>query len=74
MTITTKEPMTLTLSELAAEIRISTRTAYRKLSEGSLIPPRKICGQRRWLRDEVRQWIAAGCPTAEEWSKITHES
>jgi excisionase family DNA binding protein len=55
-------PVLITAAELANMLSISVRTLWRLLSAGELIEPIKIGGNTRWRLDEVRTWIAKGCP------------
>jgi excisionase family DNA binding protein len=55
-------PVLITAAELANTLSISVRTLWRLLSAGELIEPIKFGGNTRWRLDEVRTWIAKGCP------------
>ena len=55
-------PMLITAGELAEMLSISVRTLWRLVSAGELVGPIKIGGNTRWRLDEVRAWIAEGCP------------
>ncbi len=48
--------------QLAAMLDVSTRTVWRLLSTGRIVQPIRIGGSVRWRLDEVREWIAKGCP------------
>jgi predicted DNA-binding transcriptional regulator AlpA len=48
--------------QLAAMLDVSTRTVWRLLSTGRIVQPIRIGGSVRWRLDEVRDWIAKGCP------------
>ena len=56
------EPLLISADQLADKMQISTRTLWRLLSAGKLIQPVRIGGNTRWRLDEVRLWIADGCP------------
>jgi predicted DNA-binding transcriptional regulator AlpA len=47
---------------VARMLNISPRTVWRLLSAGKLIEPVRVGGNTRWRVDELRQWIADGCP------------
>jgi predicted DNA-binding transcriptional regulator AlpA len=47
---------------VARMLDISPRTVWRLLSAGKLIEPVRVGGNTRWRVDELRQWIADGCP------------
>jgi len=57
----------LTASELAQVLGTSTRTVWRLLAAGKLPKPVRLGARPRWPVEELRQWIKAGMPTAEEW-------
>ena len=62
--------MLLTLSDVAHELRVSLRQAWRLLSSGRLYPADLSLGGirgRRWRRDRLMLWIEAGCPNAAAW-------
>ena len=52
----------LTASEVAAKMKFSKRTLWRKLSKGELPKPVYIGGLPRWRAYEIRNWIEEGCP------------
>lgn len=59
------EPLLITAAELARLLKISTRTLWRLQSAGRLPAPVRFGGTVRWRQDEVRNWIAEGCPSAQ---------
>lgn len=59
------EPFLITAAELARLLKISTRSLWRLQSAGSLPAPVRFGGTVRWRLDEVRNWIAEGCPPAQ---------
>ena len=58
----TTQPTLITAAEMANMMNISVRTLWRLLSAGELIQPIRIGGNTRWRLEQVRQWIAEGCP------------
>lgn len=56
------EPLLITAAELARLLKISTRTLWRLQSAGRLPEPVRFGGAVRWRLEEVRNWIAEGCP------------
>lgn len=58
----------LTAPEVARLLRLSDRTIRRLDSAGRLPRGLRIGGSKRWRRDELLAWIAAGCPRRNEWS------
>lgn len=57
------EPLLISADHLARLLGISTRSIWRRLSVGELVEPVRIGGSVRWRVDEVKEWIAAGCPS-----------
>lgn len=55
------------VKDLASILGAAPRTLWRWRSAGKLIEPIQIGGSTRWRTEEVRDWIAAGCPSAEAW-------
>ncbi|MEX0701311.1 MAG: helix-turn-helix domain-containing protein [Planctomycetales bacterium] len=58
----------LTAPEVARLLRLSDRTVRRLDSAGRLPRGLRIGGSKRWRRDELLAWIAAGCPRRTEWT------
>lgn len=57
----------LSASESAALCGVSVRQWWRWDSSGKIPAAVKIGSTKRWRRDELRQWIDAGCPLRMEW-------
>jgi excisionase family DNA binding protein len=56
------KPIILTVDDVAALLRCSSRHV-RRLAAGGRIPrPIKLGVLLRWLKADVDQWISAGCP------------
>jgi hypothetical protein len=60
----------LTRPELAALLRVSTRTLDRQRSEGLVLDPLPGHGRPRWNADEVAAWVQAGRPSAAAWRQL----
>lgn len=60
--VAVSEPLLLTAAELARLLNVSTRTLWRLRSAGQLPQPVRFGGAVRWRLDDVRKWIAEGCP------------
>ncbi|MGD9721457.1 MAG: helix-turn-helix transcriptional regulator [Pirellulales bacterium] len=58
----TAEPLLVTAAEVAHLLGVSPRTLWRQLSAGQIPQPVRFGGTVRWRIDEVRKWIAEGCP------------
>jgi excisionase family DNA binding protein len=52
----------LTISELAARLRLTTKTVRNHIRQGLLPPPIKIGARYRWPQAQIDDWLAAGCP------------
>jgi predicted DNA-binding transcriptional regulator AlpA len=57
--------------QVAELLAVSCRTVWRLDSGGRLPRPVKIGGQTRWRRSEIENWIAAGCPTRDNWERLS---
>ena len=69
------EPFLMSLNDLADTLRIAPRTAYRKLAAGEFPAPAVQIGQRtRWDRQEIKDWIQAGCPKRSGWEVMKREN
>lgn len=60
------EPMLATVADIARMTRMSTRTLWRLVSAEEMPEPLRIGRSVRWRVDEIKAWIAAGCPTRQE--------
>jgi prophage regulatory protein len=58
----TSEPLLVTSAEVARLLNVSTRTLWRQLSAGQIPSPVRFGGTVRWRVDELKKWIAEGCP------------
>lgn len=55
-------PLLITVEEFAELMQLSVRTIWRLNSSGQVPKPVRIGGTVRWRLEEVRNWIAEGCP------------
>jgi hypothetical protein len=60
----------LTRQDLAALLRLSTRSLDRHRSAGEILAPLPGPGQPRWDADEVAAWIKAGRPATATWQRL----
>lgn len=60
----------LGISDLTLLLGTSTRTLHRMKSAELLPAAVRLGSQFRWRRDEIEQWIAAGCPSQLQWEQI----
>ena len=56
-----REPLLITVDELAELLSVSTRTVWRRLSSGEIIEPIRIGSSVRWRLAEVKTCIEHGC-------------
>lgn len=57
-----REPLMVTAHELARMLHVSVRTLWRMRSAGHVPSPVRFGAAVRWRLDEIRKWIADGCP------------
>ena len=57
-----QEPLLVSAAEVARLLQVSTRTLWRQLSAGQIPQPVRFGGTVRWRIEEIRKWIAEGCP------------
>ncbi len=55
-------PALITAAQLADMLSVSLRTLWRMRSGGRLPNPVRLGGAVRWRLEEIKQWIASGCP------------
>jgi prophage regulatory protein len=60
-------PLLLDIATLASMTGWSVDTLRRYLSAGRLPAPLRIGGSVRWRADDVRAWVAWGCPPRSEF-------
>lgn len=66
-------PLLLTAREAAAMCGKSLRT-WRSWDSAGLIPqPVRIRRCTLWRAEELRAWVAAGCPRREEWERNSRQ-
>lgn len=57
----------LDVDRTASALGISRSTLYRFDSRELIPRPRQLGKLRRWSRDELRDWVDAGCPPRGVW-------
>ena len=55
----------MTTTEVAEYLNLTTRTIQAKLA-AKAIPATKVGGRWRFRREQLDEWLAAGCPTQEK--------
>lgn len=61
------EPLLLRDHEVAHLLGIGVRTWHSWNASGRTPMSLKVGRSRRWRAEELRQWVAAGCPPRREW-------
>jgi predicted DNA-binding transcriptional regulator AlpA len=64
------EPALISAKRAAAFCGVSTSSWYRCLSAGKVPAPVKLNGRTLWRLLELRDWIAAGCPSRQRWEHV----
>jgi len=67
---TSTEPLLLTARQAAALCGKSLRSWRSWDAAGLIPPPVRIRRSTLWRADELRAWIAAGCPPRAEWKEM----
>ena len=60
--VTEPVPLLIPVRTVAKILGISPRSVWRLLSAGKIVPPVRIGGAVRWKSDELKTWVAEGCP------------
>jgi predicted DNA-binding transcriptional regulator AlpA len=66
----TELPLLLSAGDLAKMLRFGLRTIRSMDAAGRLPAPLRIGGSVRWRAEEIRDWLAAGAPDRETWTRI----
>jgi predicted DNA-binding transcriptional regulator AlpA len=66
----TPVPVLIGAESVGQLIELSGRTVRRYRSMGKLPAPLKVGGAVRWRRQEILDWIAAGCPDRRTWEQM----
>ena len=61
------EKIVLTADECAAVLGISRSTWYQMFQGGKTPIGVKLNRCRRWSSEELKKWVAAGCPPRRKW-------
>ncbi len=64
------EAILLTKADLARELRASVKTIDRLDNAGRLPRAVRIGRAKRWARQTIVEWIAAGCPDREDFERF----
>ncbi|MBL8826453.1 MAG: helix-turn-helix domain-containing protein [Planctomycetaceae bacterium] len=60
-------PLLVPAGDVAKMLEVSERTVWRLLSGGQLVHPVRLGGSVRWRVEDVKRWIADGCPKTGRW-------
>lgn len=64
------DPMLLNASSAAAALGIS-RSYFFQLAAALKVPaPMKLGRRSLWRRDELEEWVRAGCPSRAKWEAV----
>jgi len=61
---------------IARMLHVSPRTIWTLLSSGKLPAPTHRLSKRtvRWSRELIERWITLGCPTADRFAAVCHDT
>lgn len=65
------DPLLLSTSELARELRLSPKTIRRLNESGKLPRPIHIGHSLRWRREDVAKWLELGSPDRKAFELLT---
>ena len=68
--IANSEKLLLSADDCAAVLGISRSTWYAMYQSGKTPLGLKLNRCHRWSADELRAWVAAGCPPRKRWLQI----
>ena len=69
-TATAIEPLAVDAQQLGRLLGLSKRTIHRRDSSGQLPKAGRIGRAKRWLVDEIREWLRAGSPDRATWEQM----
>ncbi|HOX39627.1 MAG TPA: helix-turn-helix domain-containing protein [Candidatus Brocadiia bacterium] len=61
------EKLLLGASDVAEMLSVATVTIWRSIHSGRIPAPVRIGGRTLWRREELEEWIRAGCPPRMRW-------
>jgi len=65
------ETMLLDKGQLSCELRCSKRKIDRLDAAGKLPASLRLGNSKRWARQTIEKWIAAGCPDRRDFDRLT---
>ena len=63
--------LTTTAGGVARMLHVSIRQVWRLNKIGRLPSPVRLGNCVRWRVDEIRDFVKAGCPSRQEWERLT---
>jgi predicted DNA-binding transcriptional regulator AlpA len=69
-TATVNPSLLIGIRELSALLSRSAGSLERDQAAGRLPAPVYVGGSRRWRREEIEAWVAAGCPPRDRWEAL----
>jgi len=63
----TRDVLLLDANALSRQLAVSVSCVRRMDAGGRLPRAIRFGGNTRWRADEIREWIAAGCPSRKTW-------
>jgi len=67
---TPTKKLLLSADEAASTLGISRSALYGLHSSGRVPSPVKLGRRTLWAAGELREWVAAGCPSRQQWQFI----
>jgi len=64
------EPMLIGARDAAKLLAVSVRHFYALDARGQIPEGMQLGRRRLWALQELRQWVAAGCPSRDKWAVI----
>lgn len=63
-------PQCLDARGVADALRVSVRSIRRLDDAGKLPEPLRLGGSKRWLAEDIHDWLRAGAPPRRQWSAM----
>jgi predicted DNA-binding transcriptional regulator AlpA len=63
-------PLLLTARRTAELCSVGESSWWRLHAAGKVPPPVRLGGRTLWRADELKEWVAAGCPGRDKWEAL----
>ena len=63
-----RPPLLVDVKEVARLLGVGERTVWSKVASGAMPQPVRIGKLCRWVRTDIEEWVAGGCPRIESTS------